>query len=180
MKSFLKDDLISLRALEPEDVDRLYLWENDEEIWTISHTLAPFSKHTLSLYIQNADKDIYESRQLRMMIDNLDGATVGAIDLFDFDPYHSRVGIGILIHKKEDRSKGYAMAALNLMIRYCFEKLSLHQIYANILFDNDISISLFKKAGFVISGTKKDWILESGHWKDEHLLQLVRSNNIID
>ena len=174
MKSFLKDDLITLRALEPEDVDRLYLWENNEEIWTISHTLAPFSKHTLSLYIQNADKDIYESRQLRMMIDNLDGATVGAIDLFDFDPYHSRVGIGILIHRKEDRAKVYATAALNLMIRYCFEKLNLHQLYANILVDNEISIALFEKAGFEITGTKKDWILESGQWKDEHLLQLIR------
>ena len=173
MKLFLKDDLISLRALEQEDVDRLYLWENNEEIWTISHTLAPFSKHTLALYIQDSDKDIYESKQLRMMIDTLAGDTVGAIDLFDFDPYHSRVGLGILVHRPEDRSKGYATAALHLMIRYCFEKLNLHQIYANILTDNEISINLFKKAGFILTGTKKEWIRESGLWKDEHLLQLV-------
>lgn len=178
MKPFLRDDLISLRALEPEDVDRLYEWENNEEIWTISHTLAPFSKHTLTRYIQNADKDIYESGQLRMMIDNNDNETVGAIDLFDFEPYHLRVGIGILIHKKEDRSKGYATAALNLMIRYCFEKLRLHLIYANILSDNEISIRLFEKAGFVITGTKKDWIRDGGGWKDEYLLQLLRRDQL--
>jgi diamine N-acetyltransferase len=173
MKLFLKDDLISLRALEPEDIDSLYLWENNEEIWTISHTLAPFSKHMLALYIQNSDKDIYESRQLRMMIDTLAGETVGAIDLFDFDPYHSRVGIGILVYRHEDRSKGFATAALHLMISYCLEKLNLHQIYANILTDNEISIRLFEKAGFIVTGTKKEWIREAGLWKDEHLLQLV-------
>lgn len=174
MKRFLKDELISLRALEPDDINLLYEWENSEEIWTVSHTISPFSKHILALYIQNSDKDIYESKQLRMMIDTLNGETVGAIDLFDFDPIHSRVGIGILIYKQEDRAKGIATAALNLMIRYCFEKLNMHQIYANILVDNKISIRLFAKAGFEVTGTKKEWIREGGIWKDEHLLQLLK------
>jgi diamine N-acetyltransferase len=174
MKPFLQNEQISLRALEPEDIDLLHNWENNEEIWTMSHTLAPFSKHTLALYIQNSDKDIYESKQLRLMIDNLKGFTVGAIDLFDFDPYHSRTGIGILIHRPEDRSKGYASAALNLMLRYCFDKLDLHQIYANILTDNEVSMKLFLKAGFEVTGTKKEWIREERTWKDENLLQLLR------
>jgi diamine N-acetyltransferase len=175
MKPFLKDDQISLRAPEPEDINLLYEWENSEEIWTVSQTIAPFSKHILALYIRNADKDIYESKQLRLMIDTLNDETVGAIDLFDFDPFHSRVGIGILIHKPEDRGKGTATAALNLMIRYCFEKLNLHQIYANILTDNDISMKLFGKAGFEITGTKKEWIREGGVWKDEYLLQRLKT-----
>jgi diamine N-acetyltransferase len=174
MKLFLKDDLITLRALEPEDIDLLYEWENSEELWTISNTLAPFSKHTLALYIRNSDKDIYESRQLRMMIETPDGKTVGAIDLFDFDPFHSRVGIGILVHRPEDRSKGVATAALNLMIRYCFEKLGLHQVFANILTDNEVSMKLFLKAGFVVTGTKKEWVRDGGRWKDEFLLQLYK------
>jgi diamine N-acetyltransferase len=173
MKALLKDDLITLRALEPEDIDTLYEWENNEEVWTVSHTIAPFSKHLLALFIQNSDKDLYESKQLRMMIATREGKTVGAIDLFDFDPFHSRVGIGILVYHPEERSKGFAAAALNLMIRYCFEKLDLHQIYANILTDNLISMRLFGNAGFELAGTKKEWIREGGLWKDEHLMQLV-------
>jgi diamine N-acetyltransferase len=176
MKLFLQDEKITLRALEPEDIDLLFEWENKEEIWTISHTIAPFSKHILALYIQNSDKDLYESKQLRMMMDTKSGSTVGAIDLFDFDPFHSRIGIGILVHKEEDRSKGYATSALNLMIRYCFEKLNLHQIYANILSDNLLSMKLFLKAGFVPAGTKREWIREDGCWKDEHMLQLLNKD----
>jgi len=173
MKKFLQNEVIVLRALEPDDIELLYRWENDEEIWTVSHTIVPFSRHTLALYIQNSYQDIYESKQLRMMIDTPLGKTAGAIDLFDFDPFHGRAGLGILVHHPDDRSKGYATAALNLMIRYCFEKLKLHQLYANILTDNAESLKLFLKAGFVLSGTRKEWVREGDTWKDEYLLQLV-------
>ena len=107
------------------------------------------------------------------MIVTNEGKTIGAIDLFDFDPFHLRVGIGILIHHPADRSKGYASSALNLMVRYCFEKLGLHQIYANILTDNEHSMNLFLHAGFEVIGTKKDWIRAGRMWKDEILMQLI-------
>lgn len=176
MKDFLKDELVTLRALEPSDTDLLYAWENSETIWTISHTLAPFSRHTLAQYIQNSDQDIYQSKQLRLMIDTKAGETVGAIDLFDFDPYHARVGIGILVHNPADRTKGYATAALQLIVRYCLEMLNLHQVYANILTNNELSIRLFLKAGFEITGTKKAWIREGNQWLDEYLVQRVKEN----
>ena len=176
MKPYLKDDLISLRSPEPEDIDLLYEWENWEENWTVSNTLVPFSKYMLALYIKNSEKDIYETRQLRLMIETMNAEPVGAIDLFDYDPYHGRVGIGILIHRQEDRSKGFASAALNLMIRYCFDKLNTHQIYANILTDNEVSMKLFSKAGFEVVGTKKEWSREGGMWKDEYMLQLLKKD----
>ena len=173
MTNTLFNDVISLRAIEPSDIELLYAWENDPEIWEVSHTLVPYSKYILTLYIQNADKDIYESKQLRLMIDTPVGKTVGAIDLFDFDPYHLRVGIGLLIHKKEDRSNGYASAALALLIGYCFKKLKMHQLYANIGSGNQISISLFEKFGFRVCGTKKEWNRTETGWEDELTFQLI-------
>lgn len=173
MKKYLENDKVSLRAIETEDIDLLYNWENDEETWEVSHTLVPFSKYILALYIKNSDKDIYETKQLRLMIDSPKGKTVGAIDLFDFDHYNARAGIGLLIYSKEDRSKGYASAALRLVIDYCFKKLKLHQLYANIDTGNEPSIKLFKKLGFEICGTKKDWLLTNAGWKDEYLLRLM-------
>lgn len=174
MKTYLVNETIRLRAIEPEDIELIYDWENDPGIWEISHTLVPYSKYILALYIKNADKDIYESKQLRLMIDTTNGKTIGAIDLFDFDPYHSRVGIGLLIHNQEDRSKGYASAALELLIDYCFNKLKMHQVYANIEDGNRVSLQLFKKHGFKICGTKKDWLQTDSGWKDEALLQLIQ------
>jgi diamine N-acetyltransferase len=174
MENYLSNRIVSLRAIEPEDIELLYSWENDPEIWEVSHTLVPFSKYILALYIKNSDKDIYESKQLRLMIDTSDGKTIGAIDLFDFDPYHSRVGIGILIHNREDRSKGYAGAALELLIAYCFNKLNIHQLFVNIETGNKVSLNLFEKHGFKICGTRKEWLMTDSGWKDEVMMQLIR------
>jgi diamine N-acetyltransferase len=173
MKSYLSNVKVSLRAIEAEDVDLLYSWENDEETWKVSHTLVPYSKYILALYIKNSDKDIYETKQLRLMIDSHEGKTVGAIDLFDYEPYHSRAGLGILIHSRQDRNKGYASAALGLIIDYCFDKLKFHQLYANIDADNQASLKLFNKFGFEICGKMKEWLLTDSSWKDEYLLQLI-------
>lgn len=175
MKKYLENDEVSLRAIETEDIDLLYNWENDEETWQVSHTLVPFSKYILALYIKNSDKDIYETKQLRLMIDSPKGNTVGAIDLFDFDPFNSRAGIGILIHAKEDRSKGYASAALGLVIGYCFKKLNFHQLYVNIDTRNESSLRLFEKFGFKICGTKEEWLRTDSGWQNEYLLQLINS-----
>lgn len=173
MEKYLVNEKIALRAIEPEDIELLYAWENDPEIWEVSHTLVPYSKYILALYIKNADRDIYESKQLRLMIDTAGGQTIGAIDLFDFDPYHSRVGIGLLIYNHEDRSKGYASSALELLISYCFRKLNIHQLYANVETGNKISLQLFEKHGFKICGTKKEWLRTESGWKDELMLQLI-------
>ena len=110
---------ISLRALEPEDLELLYEWENDTANWIISNTLAPFSRFTLKRYIENSHKDIHETGQLRLMIDHIaDNRTIGTIDLFDYDPFHRRAGVGILIAPEEYRRRGFATMALECLIKY--------------------------------------------------------------
>jgi len=170
---------IILRALEPGDIDLLYKWENDKQFWQISDTIAPFSKFILQKYLDNSHLDIYQAKQLRLMIDLTEEdnrQTVGAIDLFDFNPIHLRAGVGILIGGKEDRNKGVATFALRELIHYAFSILNLHQLYCNIQAENKISLSLFEKAGFVIVGTKKDWLKSHNGFKDEVLLQLINTS----
>lgn len=170
----LKGENISLRAIEPSDIDILYLWENDPENWNVSNTQTPFSRFVLEQYITSAHEDIYTAKQLRLMICNKENVAVGSIDLFDFDPNHLRAGVGILIADKSDRRKGYASEALALLIDYCFETINLHQLYCNITTDNESSILLFQKHGFQITGIKKQWIRSGNSYKDELLLQLIR------
>ena len=167
---------IKLRAPEPEDLDLLYSWENDQEIWHLSNTLTPFSKYTLRQYIENSGKSIFESGQLRLMIEKKSGgSTVGTVDLFDFDPFHLRAGIGILIADKGSRRKGYATMAVELMIDYSFNRLKLHQLYCNILSENIESIRLFTRLGFIQVGIKKDWVRSGEGYKDELVFQLLSS-----
>jgi diamine N-acetyltransferase len=166
---------IKLRAVEPEDLELLYEWENNNQYWIISNTVAPFSKFTLKRYIENSHKNIYETGQLRLMIDHIKKSkTIGTIDLFDFDPFHKRAGIGILIADENFRRKGYATMALKCLIDYCFKTLLLHQLYCNILPNNCESIDLFKKLGFEEIGIKKDWIKTDNGYLNEHFFQLIK------
>lgn len=170
----LENNNIRLRALEPEDLDILYAWENDMSIWYLSNTLTPFSRYTLKKYLKNSGADIYEAKQLRLIIElKNDSRPVGTIDLFDFDPFHLRAGIGVLISKKEDRGHGYASEALQLLINYSFQTLGLKQLYCNITEDNPESLKLFIKHGFVITGQKHDWIKKDKTWLTEYFLQLI-------
>ena len=105
--------------------------------------------------------------------DGISCKTIGAIDLFNFDPFHLRAGIGILIGPKELRGKGFASQALKLVIDYAFAWLGLHQLYCNISPDNTISLKLFKTHGFEVIGEKKDWVFDGKKWHSEYLLQLI-------
>ena len=58
----INDDIIRLRALEPEDLECLYQWENDMDLWEVSDTLTPFSLFTLKKYIETCHLDIYTTR----------------------------------------------------------------------------------------------------------------------
>ena len=170
----MKYEKIRLRALEPEDLELLYEWENNDSYWVISNTVAPFSKYTLKRYMENSHKSIYETGQLRLMIDIFDEKkTIGTIDIFDFDPFHKRAGIGILIADEAHRRKGYASMALRCLIDYCFKTLQLHQLYCSILDNNCESIDLFKKLGFTQAGIKKEWIKVTEGYLDESMFQLI-------
>ena len=170
----LKGTKINLRALEPEDLDFLYNIENNESFWEVSHTQTPFSKYVLKQYLENAHLDIFEAKQLRLLIeDKSSKKQLGTIDLFDFNPQHKRAGIGILLHP-DSQQNGYASDALNVLINYSFIHLNLHQLYANITADNSNSISLFTKHKFEKVGLKKEWILSEGKYKDEILFQLIK------
>jgi diamine N-acetyltransferase len=165
---------IRLRALEPEDLELLYNWENNLSYWVISNTVAPFSKYTLKRYVENSHKSIYETGQLRLMIDHIhDKVSIGTIDIFDFDPYHKRAGLGILVANEEYRRKGYATMALTCLVDYCFKTLQLHQLYCSILENNTESIELFRKVGFIESGIKKEWVKTSEGYLNEYMFQLI-------
>jgi len=174
---FIKGEKVALRAVEMKDADILYQWENDMDLWHISNTKIPFSKFTIEQYVMNGGQDIYTARQLRLMIDlTQKSTTIGTIDLFDFDPSNRRAGVGIMI-RKEYREQGYASECLDLLIKYCFSTLNLHQLYCNILENNEASIKLFESKKFIISGKKIDWISTNDGWASELILQLINTVN---
>ena len=155
-----------LRALEPDDLEFLYALENDSDIWGVSDTLAPVSRHALREYLAHASADFYVVRQLRLVITTEIGSpAVGVVDLFDYDPLHQRAGVGITILAAA-RRYGYARQALELLKNYALDVLRLHQIYATVGADNAASLRLFRGAGFRRVGVRHGWLRTAQGWAD--------------
>jgi len=170
----LENESIRLRALEPEDLEFLYKWENDTTLWEYGNTLTPFSRFVLRQYLENASLDIFEAKQVRLIVeDKATGKPAGTIDLYDFEPYHNRAGIGILIDEDFQR-KGYATMSLELMKTYAFQFLKLDQIYSFIPLMNVPSIHLFRKCQFTEAGCLRNWNKTTEGAEDVFIYQCFR------
>jgi acetyltransferase, GNAT family len=163
---------VILRAMEPEDLDTLYKIENNQELWAVSATNVPYSRFALHEYVETNTNDIYADKQVRLMIDNDAGETVGIIDLMNFSPQHSRAEVGIVIMKPH-RQKGYATAAMEKLVAYARQTLHLHQLFLVTECDNESCLLLFEKLGFEKSALLKQWLQQKeGVYKDACLMQL--------
>ena len=174
----IEGNICRLRALEPEDLDVMYGWENDTNVWRVSGTVAPFSRHVLSRLIEEQQFDLYATRQMRLVIESKEGdccgrgEPIGAVDVFEFDPLNRRAGVGIIVNQK-DRQKGYATDALEALARYAKEVLQLHQLWSSVAEDNLACYGLMLGCGFEECGRRREWILTSDGALDEILLQRI-------
>lgn len=163
---------IHLRAIEPEDIEAMYQWENDQTLWATSNTHAPFSKHVLTQYIMETQRfDIQTSKELRLVVE-ANGQVVGCIDLFNIDVFNHRAELGVLI-SNDLRNRSYATSAITALCDYAKKHLQMHQLCAEILTENAVSLHLFEKCGFLRTGEKKDWFFENGFYKNVAVYQKI-------
>jgi diamine N-acetyltransferase len=172
----LENENIRLRAVEPEDLDRLYLWENNTQLWDAGNTRNPYSRFVLKQYIVNSDKDIYENKQLRlMMVSVKTGETVGTVDLFDFDIHNSRIALGLFVDKAF-QGKGYAKESLHLIEEYVFVYLKINLLYCHIAENNTASRHLFEQEKYEKTGILKEWIKTANGFENVFLFQQFKIN----
>ena len=165
---FLCGEKCRLRAVEQHDIDYIHRQENDPSVWEVSGTVAPYSRYSIENFVAEQQAGIYATHQLRLMIETVaDGRRVGMADLFDFDAANLRAGVGILVCDAADRRRGYASEALGLLCDYAREVLRLHQLWCGVDASNRASLALFRRAGFVRTGRRKEWRLAADGWHDE-------------
>lgn len=173
----LEDKKILLRAVEPEDLDVLFEWENNVALWDVGNTRQPYSRFALKEYISQIGTNIYESGQLRFMIVNKeDGGVAGTVDLFDFDMHHSRIAFGLFVDDAY-KGKGIATSALRLIEGYIFDFLNVNQMYCHISTSNTASKKMFQKEKYEVNGVLKNWIRTLNGFEDVLVFQRFKINN---
>lgn len=171
MEKTIAKSRIRLRAMEPEDLDFLYEVENDERIWNVGSNNVHYSRAFLLDYMTSCSGDIYADKQVRLMIENEVGETIGMVDLINFSPDHRRAEIGIVI-KSEYRRQGYSHEVMAKIIDYGKNVVHLHQIYAIVPKDNEKSQKMLKRSGFQWCTTLKDWLFDGSEYHPAELFQI--------
>ena len=136
-----------LRSVVFSDVDTTLLWENDPALAPYSDPHEPYTREQIEAFIENQQLGLSANGQLRLMIE-VDGRTIGAIDIFDYDGQSAEVGV--LIYEPAMRRKGYATEALQT-IKAAARGWGIECLSAVISNDNEESIALFSRCGFIRS-----------------------------
>lgn len=160
-------EMLSFRAIEPEDVELLYQVENDDDEWASSDTVAPMSRRQLMDYALNAGVDPFAEGQLRIVAE-VNDQPIGLIDLYELSAYQSRAYVGIYI-LPEYRMRGYGATALELLATYSRRHLGLRSLWARILADNHTAQYLFTTCGYNFCGLLPGYHRAGSTYHDVHI-----------
>ncbi len=168
----IKGKRVTLRKIIPLDLDLLLTWENNQQNHQFSDSPSFYSRELMQSFV-NSTQDLFVNNQLRLMID-YNNYTVGCVDVFDFDPFHLRAGVGILIDA-DFRKKGLAKESILLLEEYAFKNLNINQLHCKISASNLVSVSLFESCGYKNSGLLKSWLKTRDLFEDVFIYQKINT-----
>lgn len=160
---------VTLRPLEPSDLDLIYTLEIDLYEGGSALTSAAPSRHLIGRYIDSYTADIHAERQLRLAVCAESGEAVGIVDLSDYDPHNSHAFVGIAVAASH-RRQGYGVSALAALDVYA-SKLAIHSLVAQVAADNAASAALFRRAGYRSCGCLRSWLRRGRSYTDALLFQ---------
>lgn len=175
----LENDILKLRAVEPEDATIMWEVESDSSQWIQNSMAAPLSSNIIYNYALSYDADPFSAGQLRLIVERKsDDGIIGIIDLYNISATHRNAFVAIYI-LPEFRRLGYAETAIGLLERYAFENLNLQHLAAKIMEGNDISVKLFCKCGYALRGIIPQWFQTGNIHKNLSIYSKILDSTVI-
>ena len=174
MIKFLSGKKVYLRGLTKEDCQQDYLcMANDVEISTFVEGIGyyPLSPRDLEEYIESNNN---YSNMLLGIFENNSNKYVGNIHLSQIKPYHNSCVLGIVL-SKDFTGKGYALEAVNLVIKHAFETMNIHRIQIPVIEMNDRAINLYERAGAVKEGRLREAFYYQNKYHDMLIYSILKN-----
>jgi len=170
--SYFSGNNIKLIAFEREDIDIVKGWINDERISVGNCPRFPICTYEQEMWYQDVYKD---KTKKKMIISTKEGEKVGMVSLgrIDYKNQNSEIGIYIM---PDHQQKGYAKEAISLLLRFSFNEMNMHKIYALICNYNKPSLELFKSLEFIHESTNKEIEFINGKFVDVEMFSIFKRN----
>lgn len=161
-----------LRAVEKDDVPRLWEFDNDLEVHMLGDDDPPVPK---SLERFQADFEEYLKKPDEVIFAiEVDGKLIGSCSLYHLDATARSCELGIVIGDRGYWGRGYGREAVRLLVDYAFRHRNLHKVRLNVTADNERAIRSYRSCGFVEDGRLRDHVWVDGRYKDMIEMSLLR------
>lgn len=148
-------------------------WYTDPEIWRLTSwaSAPPSSK---------AVQRLFEEREISRTDDSFaifrkgGRDPIGIISLMNISEAHASAELSVILGRPEDRDQGYGGEAIEVLLRYGFERLELHRIGLSVFEFNASAIAAYEKLGFREEGRMRQAIKRDHAFHDAILMSILR------
>ena len=170
----LRGERVVLRAVERADLEALWRWQNDLELWLLTSERAP--RPTSFAEFQAAyDRDRESPGAEVTFAVEADGRLVGRCVLFAFDDLARSAKIGVTLGERADRGLGYGRDVVRVLLAYGFRTRNLHRISLDTLATNERARRAYRAVGFAEEGRLREAAWVDGRYVDVVLMGVLRN-----
>jgi RimJ/RimL family protein N-acetyltransferase len=168
----LRNDLVSLGPLLPEDVGTIFLWLNDAQAARLDLAFRPLDWAGYMAWLADLAKN---STRVFFAIRNVqESRLIGFLSLSSIHSVHRSAELGVRIGGEAERGRGYGRAALQLGLGYAFDHLNLNRVQLTVFADNTRAIGAYETVGFEHEGRMRRAAFIDGKWTDVLMMAALR------
>jgi len=158
----LRGDSVRIRALEYEDIEHLWRWQNNRKV--MEHMwIEPQSRRSL----EKEFEEKLDDKAFGRFIIEVEGQPIGLIWYYSMVP-NDRCGIGIYIGETDMQGKGYGTDAIRTFLDYLFNIKGVHRVGLDLSVQNEQALRAYEKVGFKREGLTREY-----YWKDGERVDLI-------
>jgi len=172
----ISGDVIGLRAIAREDLPLLLEWRNrpDFRCYFREHRELAMEDQTRWFEtIVRADPAV----RMFSIVETASDDLIGACGLCYIDSRNQSADLSIYVGKDELYiDETYAPDAARTLIKYGFEEVNLHRIWAEIYSTDEKKQNFFDDLGFTLEGRHRETRWVNGAWVDSLYYGILRSD----
>lgn len=170
----LKGNIVGLRAIEISDLPVLLEWRNNSKYRQYFREYRELNSGNQNIWFE---KYVLQDKNTEMfaIVELEHQQLIGACGLCYIDWINRNADFSIYIGKDNLYIDDiYAIDTARIMIKYGFEELNMHRLWAEIYDFDRLKKSMFEKLGFELEGRHRQTHWTQGKWCDSLFYSILR------
>lgn len=172
---FLAGSKIDLVIIEKRDVRTLTTHMNDPQVTRCLLRHMPLNIKSEEDWIESLGRSTDKLGLGIVRKDDQDGTLIGTVGLGKIERRDRTAILGISIGDKSEWGKGYGTEAVQLIVKFAFDRMDMRGVELCVFGSNQRAIKVYQKCGFVEVGRIPHWLyLSPGVYDAEVMMVCMR------